>query len=86
MNNFKYRNVILKMISAAIIFMPMRYSHAFEVGINMHVRHYPNSSDYYLKLAKEYGFTSIREDYPWAQVEGPIGKYSLIGNLGGFVE
>ncbi|MDI6973054.1 cellulase family glycosylhydrolase [Serratia sp. PF2-63] len=57
-------------------------THAFEVGINMHVRHYPNTGDYYLNLAKEYGFTSIREDYPWAQVEGPQGKYSLIGNLG----
>ncbi|CAI0815073.1 Beta-xylosidase [Serratia liquefaciens] len=82
MKNFNCRNAILKMLSAAIIFMPITYSHAFEVGINMHVRHYPNSGDYYLKLAKEYGFTSIREDYPWAQVEGPVGKYSLIGNLG----
>lgn len=49
---------------------------AFEVGIGMHVRTYPNEPGYYLDKIKNAGFTSFREDYPWQLVELQKGTYS----------
>ncbi|HEI8865683.1 cellulase family glycosylhydrolase [Serratia sp. AKBS12] len=82
MNNISLKRGITTGLTAALFCLPIGYVNAFEVGINMHVRHYPKEGGYYLKLAKDYGFTSIREDYPWAQVAGPNRQFSLIGNLG----
>lgn len=51
-------------------------ANAFEVGIGMHVRTYPNEPGYYLSKVKEAGFTSFREDYPWHLVETKKSVYA----------
>ncbi|EOU9592291.1 cellulase family glycosylhydrolase [Klebsiella aerogenes] len=54
---------------------------AFERGINIHIKHYPQESQFYIDLAKKYGFTSVRDDYPWELVQNNGSDFGMHGNL-----
>ncbi|MCP6362804.1 hypothetical protein NL477_27720, partial [Klebsiella pneumoniae] len=44
-------------------------SNSFEKGINLHIKRYGGDPQFYINLAKEYGFTSVRDDYSWNLVQ-----------------
>lgn len=54
---------------------------SFELGAGVHIRKYPLGPGVYVKLLKESGITSYREDFPWGRVEKAKGIYSLDSSL-----
>lgn len=53
------------------------YAREFEIGIGTHISYYPENSKYYIELAKKYGFTSIRDELPWTNVDNGNGTFSI---------
>ncbi|CAI0895505.1 cellulase family glycosylhydrolase [Serratia proteamaculans] len=51
--------------------------YSFELGVGTHLAFYPNSDDYYIQLAKSYGFTSLRDEVSWQQIEKTPKVYSI---------
>jgi beta-glucosidase/6-phospho-beta-glucosidase/beta-galactosidase len=70
---------IKNLILAAVLISPS--VSAFERGINIHFKHYPRDSEFYIQLAKKYGFTSIRDDYPWQLLQKNGKDFLLSGNV-----
>lgn len=58
----------------------LSYAQDFEVGINVHLRKYPKSTDNYLSLIERAGFTSYRDGFLWGMVEPEPGKFSVEGD------
>lgn len=56
-------------------------SYSFEQGINLHIKHYNGDPQVYLNLAKQYGFTSVRDDYSWNLVQHDGKKFEMYGDL-----
>ena len=52
-------------------------SYSFELGVGTHLAFYPNSYDYYIKLAKSYGFSSLRDEVSWQQIEKMPKVYAI---------
>ena len=53
------------------------YARQFEIGIGTHISYYPENSKYYIELAKKYGFTSIRDELPWTNVDNGDGTFEI---------
>ncbi|HIE5439637.1 TPA: cellulase family glycosylhydrolase [Serratia marcescens] len=68
-------------VAGALLFGSYGYANAFEVGVNVHLRHYPKPTDSYLSLIKEYGFTSFRAGYLWGLVERTPGTMNVADPL-----
>lgn len=51
--------------------------HSFELGVGTHLAFYPNSDAYYIQLAKSYGFTSLRDEVSWQQIEKKPRIYAI---------
>lgn len=65
-------------IALAISFsVNFSYAREFEIGIGTHISYYPESSNYYIELVKKYGFTSIRDELPWTNVDNGDGTYAI---------
>ncbi|QJW56692.1 hypothetical protein HL670_03589 [Serratia plymuthica] len=47
------------------------------VGIHSHFNRYPESSDTYLTMIKQYGFTAFRSDLAWNSIEKKKGVFSI---------
>jgi len=56
-------------------------AYAFEVGVNVHLNEKNRDSDYYLQLLNQYGFTSLRGEFPWQQNELAKGEYKVGSQL-----
>lgn len=61
--------------------LPLKIGYAFEIGINTHLRWYPEEQDHYLNLISNYGFNSFRDDYLWGLVEQQKGTYQPVDKL-----
>ncbi|MEK7978423.1 cellulase family glycosylhydrolase [Klebsiella michiganensis] len=65
-------------IALAISFsVNFSYAREFEIGIGTHISYYPENSNYYIELVKKYGFTSIRDELPWTNVDNGDGTYAI---------
>lgn len=56
-------------------------SNSFEKGINLHIKRYGGDPQFYINLAKEYGFTSVRDDYSWNLVQHDGKNFGMYGDL-----
>ncbi|MGR7876400.1 cellulase family glycosylhydrolase [Klebsiella aerogenes] len=72
---------ILIFLSVSILCFPYAAKASMEVGVCTHFSRYPNAPSFYLKLLKEYGFTSFRGDYGWGGIEESPKKYSVSKRL-----
>ncbi|MCU6319854.1 cellulase family glycosylhydrolase [Klebsiella aerogenes] len=75
-------NTCMIKIAVAITFaiglsINVSYSRQFEIGIGTHVSYYPENSKHYIDLVRQYGFTSIRDELPWTNVDNGNGVYSI---------
>ncbi|CAI1546139.1 Beta-xylosidase [Serratia quinivorans] len=64
-----------------LLFMWSTYSSAFELGVGVHLRSYEGDGSKYLNLVGGTGFSSIREDFTWDQVERVPGEYAINGKM-----
>ncbi|EPY5197812.1 cellulase family glycosylhydrolase [Klebsiella quasipneumoniae] len=74
-----YKIIVTAITAASILAFSVNvsYSQEFEIGIGTHISYYPESSNYYVELVKKYGFTSIRDELPWTNVDNGDGTYSI---------
>lgn len=73
-------NILLKGLLISF-FVASSSVNAFERGINIHFKHYPRDSEFYIQLAKKYGFNSIRDDYPWQLLQRNGKDFSFSANV-----
>ncbi|HGM6909856.1 TPA: cellulase family glycosylhydrolase [Serratia marcescens] len=78
----RYANKVKALAVAGLLLLgTYQNANAFEVGVNVHLRHYPKPTDNYLTLIKDYGFTSFRAGYLWGMVERTAGEFKVVGPL-----
>lgn len=73
--------IVARLILLIFFSLLSKFSYSLEIGIGTHFQSYPKESDYYLKLIKDYGFTSFRDDFTWAKIENEKGKYAIHENI-----
>ncbi|WP_240022826.1 cellulase family glycosylhydrolase [Serratia marcescens] len=79
----RQRKATLIKVALTVMFstISIQNSYAFEMGINTHLRWYPEEQDHYLELINNYGFNSFRDDYLWALIEQQKGVYQTISKI-----
>lgn len=70
-------NLFSKSLFSLFLFCLMGRAFSFELGVGTHLAFYPNSEDYYIKLIKDYGFTSMRDEVSWQQIEQSPKNFSV---------
>ncbi len=67
-----------RMTMAALMLMSSSQVMALDaIGIHSHFNHYPDSSDTYLAMIKQFGFNSFRSDLAWNSIESQKGVFSI---------
>lgn len=81
-NQKKIQYMIFGILAGVLIFCSARLAISrqldnFNLGIGTHISYYQNDSFFYLELLKKYGFTSLREEIPWSNVEVADNVYNI---------
>ncbi|WP_438436187.1 cellulase family glycosylhydrolase [Klebsiella pneumoniae] len=72
--------ILRTFLLACFLYSPVAFS-SMEIGVCTHFSWYKNEPEVYLKLIKEYGFTSFRDDYGWGSIEEQKNNYIVSDRL-----
>ncbi|TCW17788.1 cellulase (glycosyl hydrolase family 5) [Raoultella sp. BIGb0138] len=72
---------LMKGLLLILVFWPLIALSSMEIGVCTHFGRYKNDPAAYLRLLKQYGFTSFRGDYGWGGIEEQKNIYKVSDRL-----